>query len=615
MLSLTPNVTLLRPEGPFTDVIASRDINAGETIFIESSSASVPEEPKVCARCFKQTQQKLRCSSCKTCWYCSAECQKADWAIHKYECPLLKRLAPACKDTTTEKKEDNTTEADKRISHILPPNAARSVLQLATRFAAIAKCNFANEKKNLDIITGLSAAAPTGFANEEAANEALGSDPILPPSLSVCDLIRRANTYSMSLYCPDTNTSIRCLFPIGRATEHSCVPNAAIYTNFIPVTRDSADNGKRFGILIKAVARRNISKGEQITINYLAPVVNNTQVLTGQCLPYYQRDRLLRSKFLFSCECPLCKQGNRLQEIVYGQKDEKGKKEEEHKIESIREEMKRWLSFDANACLTDDFRARHEELKDVVRFCLLNSNEEGEKETLGRAIICDNCKKLEIEINEKDVDPAFIKFLTFMKVMAEVNSELPEGLSDEEKEKVKTERNNKLAAFSTIEAVDSMRRCIYGKGTNTSLVTRNGLGENHSASFEFLRDVELPLFLPVYMRSVRDPSTFQNFVNACGEIHQALCELSFDPGCMLLRISLATLMTSACGQLTTIMLDDPKFNPNDYDILKNTCSDIMKFTENMYLESTLMVGEINPISKAAGEALAKIKAVQKRLGN
>jgi len=31
-----------------------------------------------------------RCSRCKTARYCSADCQKADWAMHKSECKTLK---------------------------------------------------------------------------------------------------------------------------------------------------------------------------------------------------------------------------------------------------------------------------------------------------------------------------------------------------------------------------------------------------------------------------------------------------------------------------------------------------------------------------------------------
>merc|ERR1712086_331781 len=37
---------------------------------------------RVCAQCEADNATK-RCSRCKACYYCSAECQKAAWSVHK----------------------------------------------------------------------------------------------------------------------------------------------------------------------------------------------------------------------------------------------------------------------------------------------------------------------------------------------------------------------------------------------------------------------------------------------------------------------------------------------------------------------------------------------------
>lgn len=43
--------------------------------------------PKSCAHC-EATDCRKRCSYCKDVYYCSPECQKADWKIHKHACKL-----------------------------------------------------------------------------------------------------------------------------------------------------------------------------------------------------------------------------------------------------------------------------------------------------------------------------------------------------------------------------------------------------------------------------------------------------------------------------------------------------------------------------------------------
>lgn len=44
-----------------------------------------------CANCYQQRKVQ-RCAACKSVYYCSSACQKADWAGHKSECAALKRL-------------------------------------------------------------------------------------------------------------------------------------------------------------------------------------------------------------------------------------------------------------------------------------------------------------------------------------------------------------------------------------------------------------------------------------------------------------------------------------------------------------------------------------------
>ena len=43
-----------------------------------------------CYHCLKADAKVMRCVACKTCWYCSAECQRKDWKNHAKLCSMYK---------------------------------------------------------------------------------------------------------------------------------------------------------------------------------------------------------------------------------------------------------------------------------------------------------------------------------------------------------------------------------------------------------------------------------------------------------------------------------------------------------------------------------------------
>jgi len=62
-----------------------------EKIVEESAGSGKPKE-KECSQC--GTESKMRCSACLQVFYCSKDCQKKDWPVHKQLCATLKKQSP-----------------------------------------------------------------------------------------------------------------------------------------------------------------------------------------------------------------------------------------------------------------------------------------------------------------------------------------------------------------------------------------------------------------------------------------------------------------------------------------------------------------------------------------
>lgn len=73
------------PDAPTigTSGSSGRPQPADDTLLVRTSDRSV-ETPKLCTVCLQRADQI--CSKCKEVYYCSSECQKADWKNHKHNC-------------------------------------------------------------------------------------------------------------------------------------------------------------------------------------------------------------------------------------------------------------------------------------------------------------------------------------------------------------------------------------------------------------------------------------------------------------------------------------------------------------------------------------------------
>ncbi len=49
---------------------------------------------RMCQRCELTEQKMARCGGCMRTYYCSRECQKADWEVHRGHCLEMQNLYP-----------------------------------------------------------------------------------------------------------------------------------------------------------------------------------------------------------------------------------------------------------------------------------------------------------------------------------------------------------------------------------------------------------------------------------------------------------------------------------------------------------------------------------------
>lgn len=60
----------------------------------------------LCFRCLQQSEKLLRCTGCQRAFYCSKECQAADWRVaHRTSCKILKMLTKVGKSSEAEKRD------------------------------------------------------------------------------------------------------------------------------------------------------------------------------------------------------------------------------------------------------------------------------------------------------------------------------------------------------------------------------------------------------------------------------------------------------------------------------------------------------------------------------
>ncbi|KAG2108658.1 uncharacterized protein F5147DRAFT_694186 [Suillus discolor] len=228
----------------------------------------------------------LRCTKCRTVWYCNTTCQTNDWSLHRLECSALTKWAKSAPSKNLsvpsdavrclgrilwqKKKEGFDSSWSKEIDalqshrHSLEPHVVENNTHLA---------------HSLVRYLGLSSPGDLSEFGILSAGD-------------LADLISRFVTNTFALTSPSLTPVGVSVSPLIALFNHSCDPGAVIV--FPRSSRNSVEEPQ-----MQVIALRDISPNEEILTSYI-----------DTTLPRSIRQAALKETYDFTCQCQLCHDDN-----------------------------------------------------------------------------------------------------------------------------------------------------------------------------------------------------------------------------------------------------------------------------------------------------------------
>ncbi|KAF7289807.1 hypothetical protein MIND_01355000 [Mycena indigotica] len=241
-----------------------------------------------CSLCSSASVSPLRCTQCQMVYYCDATCQSADWPVHKFECPALRRCIPA---SATEE-----TSEDMAQGVAIPGDAVRCLARMMWRKR---RKGLARRKK-LTLCKRVNPPA-TPSAQEQHTHLALSLVRFLglssPQELAefginsgaeLAQIVAKFTPNTFTLSAPDLTPIGACISPPVALINHSCQPNAVVVFS-------GSDRGKE--PILHVVTIREVEAGQEILTAYI-----------DTTLPRIQRQHAIKETYNFDCVCVLCGQ-------------------------------------------------------------------------------------------------------------------------------------------------------------------------------------------------------------------------------------------------------------------------------------------------------------------
>ncbi|KAJ8516899.1 hypothetical protein ONZ45_g5832 [Pleurotus djamor] len=260
-LPLPDTLTLEASPSARNKAVATRQLQAGEVIFTESTLATVlyeKEKGHRCDACLVLREKLQRCSGCASYFYCDAVCQKSHWPSHKRICKRWNKFVASS--------PYQALHAHERLDSVL-----------LSHFIAVASL----DEKEDHLISALN--------TFKTLLPAPSSSPLPPTCPSqVGDEVKESwirfgnNNFTIHSHL---NSFAHGIFPLAsRLFNHSCVPNAA--------ARYKLSGAQP--VIMEVVALRDVAIGEEVCIPYLDPALLQT------------RQQVFQLTYGFHCKCLSC---------------------------------------------------------------------------------------------------------------------------------------------------------------------------------------------------------------------------------------------------------------------------------------------------------------------
>jgi len=229
------------------------DINPLSSVLLTGSLS------KCCSGCMKRLSVKKRCSVCKQIHYCSANCQKNDWALHKSECSIMK---------------SNERVPVPTVRLILRCLASISSNSTAAHAFQNLCCNLSTLDQS-EKLKYTQLMEPLGYLLGREKFESC-----FETSTKCLETINRVAINTITIVTDELVPVGYGIFPGASLINHSCEPNAMF--SFC-------------GNKLYLRALRRISKDEEIFVSY-----------TDQLTYKAERQKVLKGQFNFECNCKEC---------------------------------------------------------------------------------------------------------------------------------------------------------------------------------------------------------------------------------------------------------------------------------------------------------------------
>lgn len=252
---------------------ATTSISKGSSIFVEEPiffALDYKEKQSYCNACLKKTKL-LACSRCRQVYYCSKQCQVTNWSLHKLECRYLQELQKLDKDIV-----ENIGTNISQVS-VFGPVGLKMLISDALQ----------KDKDHLRSISDLTVCQNQTVEGNtlieifyEAISKFVPKKFVFPKNYSISKYIKAFLENSFYIGNEEENIGLG-LYLNSSLFNHACLPNCFCIFE-----------GKK----IRFIAKRDIAKGEELTIAYMDLMASCTE----------ERKIEIKSKQGFDCWCDTC---------------------------------------------------------------------------------------------------------------------------------------------------------------------------------------------------------------------------------------------------------------------------------------------------------------------